>query len=117
MLLQRLPVTIELAALSVRLSIVIAVPLGIVSALFRNRSIDFAARLFGLFGLSAAGARDHRVRARPRMTPAVGVGDAAPENPPPERPPASPAKSWIARWALVLVASDQSPIGTGLQSD
>jgi len=52
MLLQRVPVTIELAVLAVLLSMVIAVPLGIVSALFRNRSIDFIARLFGLFGLS-----------------------------------------------------------------
>jgi peptide/nickel transport system permease protein len=52
MLLQRLPVTLELAVLSVLLSLVIAVPLGILSALFRNRGVDFAARLFGLFGLS-----------------------------------------------------------------
>lgn len=52
MLIQRVPVTMELAVLSVLLSIVIAVPLGIVSALFRNRSLDFIARLFGLLGLS-----------------------------------------------------------------
>jgi peptide/nickel transport system permease protein len=51
-LLQRLPVTVELAALSVLLSLVIAVPLGIVSALFRNRVVDSLARLLGLFGLS-----------------------------------------------------------------
>src|SRR5207249_10356976 len=50
MLLQRVPVTMELAVLSVALSILIAVPLGIVSALFRNRGVDFFARLFGLFG-------------------------------------------------------------------
>ena len=52
MLVQRVPVTIELAVLAVLLSMVIAVPLGIVSALFRNRAIDFTARLFGLLGLS-----------------------------------------------------------------
>jgi peptide/nickel transport system permease protein len=51
-LLQRLPVTVELAVLSVLLSLVIAVPLGIVSALFRNRVVDSLARLFGLLGLS-----------------------------------------------------------------
>jgi peptide/nickel transport system permease protein len=51
-LLQRLPVTVELAVLSLLLSVVIAVPLGIVSALFRNRAVDSIARLFGLFGLS-----------------------------------------------------------------
>jgi peptide/nickel transport system permease protein len=51
-LLQRLPVTVELAVLSLLLSLVIAVPLGIVSALFRNRAVDSIARLFGLFGLS-----------------------------------------------------------------
>lgn len=52
MLAERLPVTLELAVLSVLLSILIAVPLGIVSALFRNRAVDFSARLFGLLGLS-----------------------------------------------------------------
>src|SRR5688500_4955452 len=44
MLLQRLPVTIELAVLSVVLSLAIAVPLGIVSALYRNRAIDLLPR-------------------------------------------------------------------------
>ena len=51
-LLQRLPVTVELAVLAVALAILLAVPLGVVSALFRNRFVDSAARLFGLFGLS-----------------------------------------------------------------
>jgi peptide/nickel transport system permease protein len=51
-LLQRLPVTVELAVLAVSLSALIAVPLGVLSALFRNRGVDSAARLFGLFGLS-----------------------------------------------------------------
>ncbi|HEV8674941.1 MAG TPA: ABC transporter permease [Methylomirabilota bacterium] len=49
---QRLPVTIELAVLTVGLAIAVALPLGVVSALFRNRGVDSAARLFGLFGLS-----------------------------------------------------------------
>ena len=51
-ILQRLPVTAELAVLSVVVAMLMGVPLGIVSALFRNRAIDFTARLFGLFGLS-----------------------------------------------------------------
>jgi peptide/nickel transport system permease protein len=51
-LLQRLPVTVELAGLAIGLSVLIAVPLGMLSALFRNRFVDSAARLFGLFGLS-----------------------------------------------------------------
>jgi peptide/nickel transport system permease protein len=51
-LIQRLPVTAELAVLAVLVAMLMGVPLGIVSALFRNRAIDFTARLFGLFGLS-----------------------------------------------------------------
>lgn len=51
-LLQRLPVTLELAALAVAVAVAIAVPLGVLSALFRNRVVDGVARLFGLFGLS-----------------------------------------------------------------
>ncbi len=51
-LLQRLPVTLELAALAVAVAVAIAVPLGVLSALFRNRAVDGVARLFGLFGLS-----------------------------------------------------------------
>ena len=46
-ILQRLPVTAELAVLAVVVAMLMGVPLGIVSALFRNRAIDFTARLFG----------------------------------------------------------------------
>ncbi len=48
----RLPTTLELAVLSVVLSSLIAIPLGVVSALARNGWTDFVARLLGLVGLS-----------------------------------------------------------------
>ncbi|MDP8922055.1 MAG: ABC transporter permease [Chloroflexota bacterium] len=48
----RLPTTIELAALSVLLSSVIAIPLGVICATARNGWVDFVARLLGLAGLS-----------------------------------------------------------------
>ncbi len=51
-LLYRLPVTVELSVLAVLLSVLVAVPLGMLSAIFRNRCVDSAARLFGLLGLS-----------------------------------------------------------------
>jgi peptide/nickel transport system permease protein len=52
LLLLRLPVTAELAVLSLLLSVATAIPLGVVSAVHRNSRIDFAARTFGLLGLS-----------------------------------------------------------------
>lgn len=51
-LLRHLPVTIELAFLSILVSSVIAIPLGIISALRRNSGTDLATRLIGLIGLS-----------------------------------------------------------------
>jgi peptide/nickel transport system permease protein len=48
----RLPTTLELAFLAVLLSTVIAIPLGVISALMRNGWADFCARLLGLIGLS-----------------------------------------------------------------
>jgi peptide/nickel transport system permease protein len=48
----RLPTTLELAFLAVLLSTVIAIPLGVTSALMRNGWADFCARLLGLIGLS-----------------------------------------------------------------
>src|SRR3954454_2704050 len=48
----RLPTTLELAFLAILLSSVIAIPLGVISALTRNGWIDFWARLLGLIGLS-----------------------------------------------------------------
>ena len=47
-----LPITIELALLAVILSVVVAVPLGILSALRPNTWIDSGARIGGLVGLS-----------------------------------------------------------------
>jgi len=51
-ILRRLPLTIELALLSVVLSAVIAVPLGIVSAVKQNSATDFGVRLVAMVGLS-----------------------------------------------------------------
>lgn len=52
LILARLPTTLELAALSVLLSTVVAIPLGVISALSRNGWTDFVARFLGLVGLS-----------------------------------------------------------------
>lgn len=51
-LVQAFPVTLELSLLAMMISVVVALPLGIISALKRNSAIDFIARLFGLIGLS-----------------------------------------------------------------
>ncbi len=48
----KLPITLELAVLSVLLSLVLAIPLGIISALRRNSIIDFIVRIMGTIGLS-----------------------------------------------------------------
>jgi peptide/nickel transport system permease protein len=49
---RRLPITAELALLSVLLSAVVAVPLGVVSAMKRNSATDFVVRLIAMLGLS-----------------------------------------------------------------
>lgn len=51
-LLERLPVTLELSLLAIILGIVIGIPAGIASALRRGRTIDYAANGFALIGLS-----------------------------------------------------------------
>ncbi len=51
-IMQRLPITAELALLSTLLAWVIAIPLGVVSAVRRNGGLDFVAHVFGLIGLS-----------------------------------------------------------------
>jgi peptide/nickel transport system permease protein len=51
-LVSRLPITIQLAVLSVLLSLVLAVPLGIVAAVKRGGVVELLARLVGLIGLS-----------------------------------------------------------------
>jgi peptide/nickel transport system permease protein len=51
-ILRRLPITAELALLSVLLSALVAVPLGVVSAMKRNSATDFVVRLIAMLGLS-----------------------------------------------------------------
>jgi peptide/nickel transport system permease protein len=51
-LVSRLPITIELAFLSVVISVVMAVPLGVLAAVRRGGPAEIAARLVGLIGLS-----------------------------------------------------------------
>jgi peptide/nickel transport system permease protein len=52
LLTQALPVTLQLAAMAVLISALVALPLGILSAVKRNSPLDLAARLLGLVGLS-----------------------------------------------------------------
>jgi peptide/nickel transport system permease protein len=51
-LLRRVPVTVELAALSILIAVVVAVPLGVVSALKQNTQTDFWVRIVSLIGVS-----------------------------------------------------------------
>ena len=51
-ILRRLPLTAELALLSVLLSAVVAVPLGVISAVKQNSATDFVVRLIAMVGLS-----------------------------------------------------------------
>lgn len=51
-ILRALPITIELALLAIAFSIVVAIPLGVISALRQNSQVDFWARVAGLIGLS-----------------------------------------------------------------
>ncbi|MXY17975.1 MAG: ABC transporter permease [Acidobacteria bacterium] len=48
----RLPLSLELVVLAVLVAPALAVPLGIISAVNQDRPIDYAARLFTIFGLS-----------------------------------------------------------------
>lgn len=52
MLAEKLPVTIELAVLSMLVALLIGLPVGIVAALRRGSPLDHVASLFGLAGLS-----------------------------------------------------------------
>lgn len=49
---QRLPVTLELTIISLILSWLLAIPLGIIAAVRRNGILDFFAQIVGLIGLS-----------------------------------------------------------------
>lgn len=51
-MLQSLPITVELAVLALLMASVVAIPLGVLSAIRRNSGVDFWARFFGLIGLS-----------------------------------------------------------------
>jgi peptide/nickel transport system permease protein len=52
MLLEKLPVTLELAVLSMLVAILVGLPTGIVAALRRGRAADYGATVLGLAGLS-----------------------------------------------------------------
>jgi peptide/nickel transport system permease protein len=51
-LMRALPITIELAILGLIISTVVAIPLGVISAVKRDTAFDFGARVGGLVGLS-----------------------------------------------------------------
>lgn len=51
----RLPVTIEIALLSLLITLLIALPVGMLSAVFHNRPVDHALRLFTMVGLALPG--------------------------------------------------------------
>ena len=51
-IMRRLPLTAELALLSVALSAIVAIPLGVLSAMRRNSLLDFVVRLVAMVGLS-----------------------------------------------------------------
>jgi peptide/nickel transport system permease protein len=54
-ILQRLPVTLELAVLTLLLALAIAIPAGIISAAWHDTWVDWAARLLAMLGLSVPG--------------------------------------------------------------
>ena len=47
-----LPITFELAILSVLMAMIVAIPLGVISAVRRDTGMDYSSRVFGLIGLS-----------------------------------------------------------------
>jgi peptide/nickel transport system permease protein len=47
-----LPITIELAVLSVMIATIVAIPLGVISAVKRDTALDYSSRVLGLIGLS-----------------------------------------------------------------
>ncbi len=52
---ERLPVTLQLVAISLTLALVVAVPLGVWAALHRGGKVDFGVTLLGLLGVSVPG--------------------------------------------------------------
>lgn len=51
-ILERIPVTLELATLSVLIALLIAIPLGTMAALNRNNFFDYSASFLGMIGIS-----------------------------------------------------------------
>jgi peptide/nickel transport system permease protein len=51
-LLQSLPITVQLAVMATLIATLVAIPLGVLSAVKRDTGLDFAARVGGLIGLS-----------------------------------------------------------------
>ena len=52
LIVEKLPVTIELAALAMAIALVIGITAGIVSAVYKDTWVDYAANVFALWGLS-----------------------------------------------------------------
>src|SRR5262249_27140469 len=52
LILEKLPVTVELALIAMLIALAIGVTAGVVAAVFKDSPIDYAARVFALWGLS-----------------------------------------------------------------
>ncbi|MEQ8654832.1 MAG: ABC transporter permease [Kiloniellales bacterium] len=52
-ILRRLPITLQLATMSMLIALLIGVPLGVLSAIRRGSTVDFLARVIALIGISA----------------------------------------------------------------
>jgi peptide/nickel transport system permease protein len=55
MIVERLPATLKLAALAILVSIIVAIPMGVIAAVKRNKWQDTLAKMFAMFGQSAPG--------------------------------------------------------------
>jgi peptide/nickel transport system permease protein len=55
MIVERLPATLKLAALAILVSIIVAIPMGVIAAVKRNKWQDTLAKIFAMFGQSAPG--------------------------------------------------------------
>lgn len=51
-ILERFPLTLQLAVMAVIIALIVGIPIGIVSAVYRNTFVDFIGRLFALIGLA-----------------------------------------------------------------
>jgi peptide/nickel transport system permease protein len=52
LIVERFPLTLELAILSMSIALIVGIPLGLLSALYHNSLLDLISRLFALLGLS-----------------------------------------------------------------